>query len=258
MDDQRYFPALESALRGAGILDEILRECRDREDTVREFSTFLSSGEYETELWREALDVIVAEMPGFCSGVSAFHGCRVYPHSTYETEGILPLTADRIEHEIMRWAGSIPPANSRAEAVLRDYLRKDTGKVYTVRSLQYHQDRGGLCHARGSETLRTVLRELCPGACERMLSEGEPSILEIQVPVPSFPKTQLRHLCGSMLSMWIASRTSYPCAEGARCGGVVFDHSIPASWIVKRFRCDEAGIVRHQSEAVPTRAQDWD
>ncbi len=241
IDDERFFILIESTLSGNGTLFSILRYCRQNEQNFRKCLNWLMSREDHCPLAKDTLDLAVLELSNRLSFIHAFHGCRVTPDSHYEIEGIMPLTRDWIETEIIRWAGELPKAGSEANDWLQNYLRDYSGKVCAVKSLALHQERGGYCHPSGSETLRTILQKQFPDALARYLQAGEPSIIEFRIPLSQLAPRVWENYVSDLLRIYLKNCCLYPGLGDPREGGIILNQGVAPSWLIQRYSCDEKG-----------------
>ena len=243
IDDDSFFPLIESGLDAQNLLNEILRECRRDEDSFRNCWRWLECRDCLSPIAEAAHQCLVDRLRELVTHVHAFHGCRVTADSTYHTEGIKPLTAEWITAEVRKWACTLPAPDSPADKILQDYLRGYSGKVCAVKSLKAHQENGGYGHALGSETLRNILGRHCPSALERMLQTGEPSIIEFTIPVSDLEDKAWPNFVSDLLRIWLSRQVDFPRPNDPRHGGIVLHRPVPLDWLLRRHVCDSDGVL---------------
>ena len=243
IDDDSFFPLIESALCAQNLLDEVRRECRRNEASFRNCWCWLDSRVGTSPIAEATLRCVVDKFSEVVTHVHAFHGCRVTVDSSYHSEGIKPLTRDWITSEVRKWAGNLPSPNSPAGMLLQDYLRGYSGKVCAVKSLSAHQENGGYGHALGSETLRNIIERHCPSALERILQIGEPSIIEFAIPVFDLEDRAWPNFVSDLLRIWLSRQVDFPRPGDPRHGGIVLCRGVPPDWLIRRHVCDGHGVL---------------
>jgi hypothetical protein len=252
IDDNRFFALIDSALSEQGISAPIIRYCQENEANFLNCLIWLDSREGHCPLAENALRCAVLELSKRVSFIHAFHGCRVTPDSEYCTEGIQPPSREWVERQIVKWAGELPTAGSEADRLLQDYLSQHTGKVWAAKSLLFHQNRGGYCHAIKSETLHNVLRSQSPVALARYLETGEPSIIEFRIPTTQLTPKVWENFVSDLLRIWLKNHCQYPGRGDPREGGIVLDRVVSPSWLIQRHCCDENGKLTGIRYPLPT------
>ncbi len=243
IDDTSFYPLIASKLNARSPLSELLGECHRNEDNFRICWRWLECHDCTSPIAEAAYHCLVDELSKVVTHVHAFHGCRVSAESTYQTEGIKPLTTEWIMAEVRQWASTLPAPDSAAGIMLQDYIRVYGGKVCAVKSLKAHQENGGYGHTQGSETLRKILSLHCPSALERMLLFGEPSVIEFVIPVPMLEDNAWQNFVSDLLRIWLSRQVDFQCPGDPRHGGVVLRRGVPPDWLIRRHVCDNHGAL---------------
>lgn len=243
LDDASFFPQLETVLKANNLIDPLRNECRSSEDTFRRNWRYLESRDCSAPIAAEVISLLSTALTSKVSHVHAFHGCRVSEDSSYETDGIIPLSQEWITREIERLSGSLPAPNSEAGALLEGYLRQYGGIVCAVKSLQFYQETGGYHHALGSETLRNILQRHSPAAFEQLASMGQPSIIEFKILIDILEDNTWPNFVSDMLRIWLARQVPFDRPRDPREGGILLHRTVHPALLVRRYECDETGRV---------------
>lgn len=169
------------------------------------------------------------------------------------------MTPEWIEAEIIKWTGKLPSSGSEADALLKRYLHSYSGKICAVKSLSLHQQHGGYGHSLGSETLRNILQRHAPDALASYLKTGEPSIVEFRIPISQLSPMAWENFVSDLLRIWLYSNFNYTRPSDPRWGGIILDHAVLPSWLIRRYSCDDNGKLTSKvypyepaSSALPT------
>jgi len=234
-----YFDIIEGILEGGKLLREVCEECRKSEESFRNFWRFLDAREGDSTLAPYALELLCKEVPSHFDYITAFHGCRVYESEQYRCGGLKVGDPNDILLEAIERFEAEAQVRSIYEQLRNEgYTAHNAGKVYGVKSIKHHMERGGLCHAKGSELLGIIASRMTPNKIEQLYNTGEPSIIEYLVPTAWMVAQQdIEAYVASLFCCYIAQDVPYDRPNDAREGGVVIDQSIPPELLVRRYLC---------------------
>ncbi len=240
-DGSSFLNLIDEVLSQERLREEVRQECRRSEDSFRTCWRWLESRDCSAPIATSAFNCLLAELSGAVTHVHAFHGCRVTQDSTYDVDGIKPLTGDFIAKEVTKWAGTLPNPYSEAGRLLESYLAGYSGRVCAVKSLVTHQENGGYGHSLGSEALRNILALHCPSALARMLQAGEPTIIEFRIPVPELKSNAWPNYVADLFRLWLSKQVEFSRPSDPRQGGIVLGRPVPPQWLLRRHVCDVSG-----------------
>ena len=105
------------------------------------------------------------------------------------------------------------------------------------------EEENGFCHSKGSELLRCIASRMRPNRREDLYRNGEPSIIEFQMPFQWMHKRDWENYVNSLLVLYISHLVPFYRWSGGNPmqGGVTVKRSIPPENLVCRYLCDEGG-----------------
>ena len=248
-----HAPLIEETLHAEGLYTGLLRETLETETGFRSLWNHLDTNgiDGESKVASDCVRAIRKAVSLKCSHVTAFHGCRVYSAETYredgirksDTEAILQIAIERFGDE-----GQVRGIYGALQG--QGYTTHNGGKVYGVKSLKHHMERGSLCSAKGSELLRYIASRMSPNMEANLYSSGEPSIIEYLVPIEYMKESDsLRAYVASMLQVFISQLAPYDRPNDPREGGIIVAHDIGPELLVRRYLCNHDGYAMHVAES---------
>ena len=248
-----YAPLIEETLHAEDLYTVLLGETLKSEKSFRSLWNHLDTNGIDGES-RVAGDCVrvISKAVSLKSGyITAFHGCRVDSAETYREKGIQKSYTEAIlKNAIERFGAEEQVREIYATLQSQGYTIHNSGKVYGVKSIKYHMERGSLCSAKGSELLGIIASRMSPNMEAILYSSGEPSIIEYLVPIDSLKESDsLRVYVASLLQVFISQLAPYDRPNDPRGGGIIVAHDIGPELLVRRYLCNHDGYAMHVAES---------
>ena len=248
-----YAPLIEETLHAEGLYTGLLRETLETETGFRSLWNHLDTNgiDGESKVADDCVRAISEAINQTCGHVTAFHGCRVYSAEAYREDGIRKSDTEAIlQNAIERFGAEEQVREIYATLQSQGYTTHNGGMVYGVKSMKHHMEKGGLCHAKGSELLGIIASRMSPNMEAILYSSGEPSIIEYLVPIDSLKESDsLRVYVASLLQVFISQLAPYDRPNDPRGGGIIVAHDIGPELLVRRYLCNHDGYAMHVAES---------
>ena len=248
-----YASLIDETLHAEDLYTGLLRESLASEAGFRSLWNHLDTNGFdgESKVASDCVRAIRKAVSLKCSHVTAFHGCRVYSAETYRENGIRKSDTEAIlQNAIERFGAEEQVREIYATLQSQGYTIHNSGKVYGVKSIKYHMERGSLCSAKGSELLGIIASRMSPNMEAILYSSGEPSIIEYLVPIDSLKESDsLRVYVASLLQVFISQLAPYDRPNDPREGGIIVAHDIGPELLVRRYLCNHDGYAMHVAES---------
>lgn len=244
IDDEATFASTITDILGRkSLLKKIHEHCGCDEINFRKFWNYLDANEGPNPLAESSLSVLCEELMNVFTHIKAYHGCRMYPESTYDQNGILCSSPEKLIEWAIQKFGDREQVTQIVKELGGEYISHNSSKVYAVKSMRHFQENGGYCHAKGSELLGIIAKRMTPSRENELYAIGEPSIIEFLIPIRSLEPQVWRNYVSDVFALWLMTFVECDRPNDPRMGGIILNRDVPPEMLLRRHLCDPEGKV---------------